>query len=158
MLLYHGTNIKFDTIDLSKSKNKRDFGKGFYTTTIKEQAEEWAQNMFLRYGGDGSFVNIYEYSEDDSLNFKVFNSMSKEWLEFVKYNRTSDKNKNEYDVVKGPVANDNTMRTIALYISGIYTPEQALEKLRYFKVNDQISFHNEKALANLKFIETYEVR
>ena len=39
MFLYHGTNIRFDNIDLSRSKDKRDFGKGFYTTTIFEQAE-----------------------------------------------------------------------------------------------------------------------
>lgn len=49
-------------------------------------------------------------------------------------------------IIKGPVANDNTMRTIALYISGIYTTEQAIAQLKFFKVNDQVSFHTEKAL------------
>lgn len=50
MILYHGTGIRFAEIRLSKSKDKRDFGKGFYTTTIFEQAEKWAQNQYIRYG------------------------------------------------------------------------------------------------------------
>ena len=40
LILYHGSNCNFDTIDLQKSKDKRDFGKGFYTTTLPEQADE----------------------------------------------------------------------------------------------------------------------
>jgi len=30
MILYHGSNQSFSDVDLSKSKDKRDFGKGFY--------------------------------------------------------------------------------------------------------------------------------
>ena len=41
LILYHGSNHDFDAVDLSKSKDKRDFGKGFYTTTLREQAEDW---------------------------------------------------------------------------------------------------------------------
>jgi len=55
--------------------------------------------------------------------------------------------------VKGPVANDNTMRTIALFISGIYNEDMALTQLKYFKANDQISVHTKKALSHLSFIE-----
>ena len=38
MILYHGSNQDFSDVDLSKSKDKRDFGRGFYTTIIREQA------------------------------------------------------------------------------------------------------------------------
>lgn len=55
MILYHGSNCNFDKIDLSKSKDKRDFGKGFYTTTLKNQAEEWAEVLFDRYKVDGFY-------------------------------------------------------------------------------------------------------
>ena len=157
MKLFHGTNIKFETIDLTKSKDKRDFGKGFYTTTFLEQAEKWAKNQFIRYGGEGSFVKEYEYAEDKSLNIKIFPEMNAEWLEFVKTCRTEGKTPNNYDIIRGPVANDNTMRTIALYISGIYTTEQAIEQLKFFKVNDQLSFHTEKALKCLVWKEDKEV-
>lgn len=33
IIVYHGTSFLFDAIDLTWSKNKRDFGQGFYTTT-----------------------------------------------------------------------------------------------------------------------------
>lgn len=157
MTLYHGTCCKFSLIDLSKSKDKRDFDKGFYTTTIFEQAEKWAKNQFIRYGGDGSFVKEYEYTPNPNLKIKYFEKMNKDWLEFVKKCRTNGGLPHNYDIVQGPVANDNTMRTIALYIADVYTVEQAIEQLRYFKVNDQFSFHSEKALKCLRWKQDREV-
>lgn len=157
MILFHGTNKHFDAIDLSTSKDKRDFGKGFYTTTIYEQAEKWAKNQLVRYGGDGSFVKEYEFNTDKNLKMKIFSEMNGEWLEFVKKCRTEGGTPHDYDIIQGPVANDNTMRTIALYISGIYTTEQAIEQLKYFDVNDQISFHTEKALRCLVWKHDKEV-
>mgnify|MGYP002626749896 FL=1 len=118
MTLYHGTNIDFSNIDISFSKDKRDFGKGFYTTTIFEQAEKWAKNQFLRYGGDGCFVKVFDYTSENNLNILQFKSMNKDWLEFVKENRTKGGIIHNYDVVEGPVANDNTMPVIDLYMQG----------------------------------------
>ena len=157
MILYHGTNVRFSEIDLLRSRDKRDFGKGFYTTTIFEQAEHWAKNQFIRYGGDGRFVKVFDFDQNNDLSVLAFDSMNIDWLEFVKENRTKGGITHNYDIVKGPVANDNTMRTIALYISGIYTAEQALEQLAFFKVNDQVSFHTQKALNFLHWKEDKEV-
>ncbi|MBO7203514.1 MAG: DUF3990 domain-containing protein [Bacteroidales bacterium] len=42
MILYHGTNVDFDVIDLIKSNKYKDFGQGFYLTDIRSQAEELA--------------------------------------------------------------------------------------------------------------------
>jgi len=56
LILYHGSNCNFDKVDISRSKDKRDFGKGFYTTTLREQAEDWAGALFDRYKGDGIFI------------------------------------------------------------------------------------------------------
>jgi hypothetical protein len=36
VMLYHGSNMVFEEVQLSKSRDKRDFGRGFYTTTIEE--------------------------------------------------------------------------------------------------------------------------
>lgn len=47
LMLFHGTNQLFYEVDLEKSKNKRDFGKGFYTTTLELQNTEsvlWAES------------------------------------------------------------------------------------------------------------------
>lgn len=42
MRLYHGTNVDFDVIDITKSQKFKDFGQGFYLTDIYIQAEELA--------------------------------------------------------------------------------------------------------------------
>jgi hypothetical protein len=153
--LYHGSNVAFDDIDLAKSKDKRDFGKGFYTTTIKEQARSWAASLQRRYGGDGKFLYVFKYEMSAQLNVKVFDSMSLEWLEFVKDNRMTGGLGHAFDIVKGPVANDNTMPTIALYVDGTIGVEAAIAQLAYHKANDQVSFHTIPSLACLKLIDRF---
>jgi len=149
MKLYHGSNCLFKKIDLSKSRDKRDFGRGFYTTTIKEQAVSWAEVIFDRYGGVGKFVYEFAFEENKDLKIKKFEETNKEWLKFISGNRNSGGIQHDFDVIIGPVANDKTNRTIALYIAGIYTAEMALELLKYNELNDQVSFHTEKALSFL---------
>jgi hypothetical protein len=150
--LYHGSNQIFNTVDLSKSRDRRDFGRGFYLTTLQEQAEAWAVNMYIRYGGIGEFIYVFEFEESIELNIKRYPELNIEWLEMIKENRTKGGIQHKYDVIYGPVANDNTMRTIALYIAGIYTSEAAFEQLKCFKANDQLSVHTEKALKFLRLI------
>ena len=149
MILYHGSNSLFEKIDLSKSKDKRDFGKGFYTTTIKEQAISWAEATFDRYGGEGKFVYEFTLEMNNGLNVKFFEEANREWLEFISNNRNIGGVQHDFDIVTGPVANDKTNRTIALYLAGIYTVQVALELLKYNKLNDQVSFHTERALSFL---------
>lgn len=45
MILYHGSNMKIEKIDFSKCRPYKDFGKGFYCTAIKEQAELMAKRV-----------------------------------------------------------------------------------------------------------------
>ena len=152
LTLYHGSNQIFESVDLSKSKNNRDFGRGFYLTTLEKQAEAWAENMYIRYGGEGKYVYIFEFEEKTNLNIKCFSGLNHEWLEMVKENRTKGNVQHGYDAVYGPVANDNTMRTIALYIAGIYTVDAALEQLKFFQSNDQLSIHTPRALDCLRLV------
>lgn len=51
MILYHGTNIDFKAIDLDKCVPFKDFGKGFYLTDIREQAEALAQKKSRLFRG-----------------------------------------------------------------------------------------------------------
>jgi len=146
--LYHGSNTRFESPSLERSRNKRDFGKGFYTTTVKEQAEEWAKMLQLRFSG-GAFVYEFELNNIAALNIKFFNGLDLEWLDFVKENRVKGGCQHNFDAVVGAVANDKTMQTITMYMDGLYTAEEALNRLRYMSPNDQVSFHTEKALASL---------
>ena len=156
MTVFHGTNARFEVVDFSASKDKRDFGRGFYTTTIYEQAQTWAKNMSLRYGG-GQYVYELVFAPDSSIRIKRFEGLTLEWLEMIKENRLRGGVQHDYDVVIGPVANDNTMRTVALYVDGIYTSVMALEQLRYFKANDQVSFHTARALESLKIVRRIDL-
>lgn len=70
----------------------------------------------------------------------------------MKENRSKGGVQHDYDVVIGPVADDNTMETVQLYIAGILSEDEAVNRLRYSKVNNQISFHTRNALEHLKLI------
>lgn len=155
--LYHGTNVKFEQVDLKFSKDKRDFGKGFYTTTFKEQAEGWAENMYIRYGGEGRYVMEFKMELSEELSVKSYPALTSEWLTMIKNNRLYGGIQHTYDVVIGPVADDNIMRTIALYVAGIYSQETALAQLRPYKAHDQVSLHTEKALSYLTYLGRKEL-
>lgn len=43
MRLFHGSNMEIDKVDLSKCMPNKDFGCGFYTTLLEEQAWRMAQ-------------------------------------------------------------------------------------------------------------------
>jgi hypothetical protein len=152
LTLYHGSNCNFSVVDLSKAKDKRDFGKGFYLTTLQNQAKDWAEVLFARFGGDGVFVYEFEFEIKEDLIIKQFNNVSEDWLIFVRDNRIKGGVQHNFDVVRGAVANDKTNRTLALFVEGIYTPKEALKKLRSNKLNDQFSIHTEKVLTCLKMI------
>ena len=95
MKLYHGTNVDFDAIDLTKSNKYKDFGQGFYLTDIRSQAEELAAKKSRLFGG---YPVIQEYEFDESLlsgaELKVlkFDKPSTEWAEFIFKNRNRDNN------------------------------------------------------------------
>ena len=156
LILYHGSNHNFDKVDLSMSKDKRDFGRGFYTTTIPDQAEDWAQALFDRYKGDGIFIYEMELVLANDFSIKKFDGLSEEWLLMVHKNRSLGGVQHQFDIVQGPVANDKTARTIALYIADIITSTEAIERLRYSQINDQVSIHTPAALSHLKIVRKHQ--
>jgi hypothetical protein len=151
-ILYHGSNTLFEAPDLTYARDKRDFGVGFYTTTHKEQATEWATNVSIRYGGKGAYLYTFELDLSDDFKIRKFPEISIEWLELVKGNRMRGGIQHDFDVVIGPVANDNTFRTIALYVEGTFSAEEAMTRLRYSKANDQVSLHTPKVINALNLI------
>lgn len=152
LAVFHGTTKRFDMIDLKKSHNRRDFGMGFYTTILESQAKEWAFRLSQREKSNIYYVYQYIFNENEQLKIRRFDNLNKEWLEFIKQNRSEGGLTHNFDIVIGPVADDNTMETIQLYIANILSADEAVERLRYNKVNNQISFHTEKALESLSFV------
>ena len=157
MKLYHGSRSGVEKPDLQKCRLATDFGHGFYTTTSYIQAEQWAKIKQRRTKSKTAVVSVFEFDENIlySENYKVrqFEKATQEWLEFVIKNRRGKKTES-YDFVMGPVANDALYATILLYEQGVLTANAAIEQLKTHTLFDQFSFHTEKALKCLKFVET----
>lgn len=155
MILYHGSNVEVSEPKLLKAQRALDFGKGFYTTTDLEQALTWAKRTArIRKTGAGQ-VSVYKLDDDIFAGLKVlhFEKADGEWLEYVTANRKNQTMENSWDVVWGPVANDQTMQTLILYLDGYLTAEQAIANLLPQKLKDQLVFKTEKAISTLEYIE-----
>ena len=165
MTLYHGTIVEIRHPEILRSEVGRDFGFGFYTTDIQEQAERWA----IRKAKIASrkltepveaVVNVYEWNTDIPMNIKKFDGTSLEWLDFVVTCRSNVSFTHEYDIVTGKIANDNVGETVSYVVQGIMRREDALERLKFEKINNQIAFCTEASLGTLAFVKSYglEVR
>ena len=163
MRLYHGTNIDIKSINLSMCKPFKDFGKGFYLTEIKEQAEKMAKRVAKIYGGE-PIVNIYEiedgFLDSSDLHIRTFGSQpSEEWARFVMNNRSRSfcdysslefNIYNKYDIVAGPVADDDMAMLFRQYQNELITFENLVSGMTFRKTTNQYSFHTERAIALLR--------
>jgi len=154
MILYHGGSVTVEVPNLSLSRKNLDFGAGFYTTANKEQAIAFAEKVMIRKKQNSQSVSVYNFdleSAKNNLDILKFNTPDKLWLDFVHENRRSIYNGKQYDLVIGPVANDDVFATLIVFEQGILNVEQTLETLKVKKLYDQYVFKTEKALSFLKF-------
>lgn len=158
MILYHGSNMIVKEPKLIKQNRYLDFGFGFYTTTNKNQAENFAKKVVVRRGGI-PIVNLYELDEKsvERLKIKRFVAPDEQWLDFVSAHRNGTYYGEKYDVIIGAVANDDVYRTLQVYASGLLTKEQAIEALKVKKLFDQYVFSSEQALSALKYLKAEEL-
>ena len=154
MILYHGSNVIVDQPKLIRQNRYLDFGFGFYTTTNREQAVNFAQKVTDRRKMGEATLNIYSVNEAVAFQeCKVlqFDSPDEAWLDFVAANREGSYHGEKYDLFFGAVANDDVYRTIALYMTGVLDKEQTLSSLKIRKLFNQLVFATEKSLQYLKF-------
>ena len=173
MRLYHGSNIAIDNINLAMCRPYKDFGQGFYLTDIEKQAEKMAIRVARIYG-EKPIVNIYEI-DDDFKDFKDFKDLkikdfgiqtTEEWARFVMNNRsrvfTDIKNvlcnkDNKYDIVIGPVADDNMALLFRQYENEIIDFETLVKGMIYKETSSQYSFHTEKSVKLLRKVMSKDV-
>lgn len=150
MILYHGSYIEIPKPDLSFSRNNVDFGKGFYTTPIYDQAVKWC-GKFKRRQKD-AVVSYYSFDDSAYKNLKVlqFDTYSEDWLDFILSCRRGQ-DTTDYDIVIGGVANDKVFNTVELFFENLIDKKEAIKRLRYEKPNLQICFRSEKAVEYLNF-------
>lgn len=156
MILYHGTNMDFEAIDITRSNPYKDFGKGFYLTDIRKQAEELAKKRSRIFGGKAQ-VLTYEFGKNNftnsTLNILTFERPTKEWADFIYQNRNRNISfKHNYDIVIGPIADDGVAYLLSRYEEGSFTLEQLAKELKNKKLNKQFYFGTQRAIDLLKRI------
>ena len=157
MKLYHGTNTEFDEILLSKCRPNKDFGRGFYLTNLRSQAQEQAIRRSEFEGWGTPLVQEYLFDEkwlrDPNLKVKVFECVNREWAEFILLNRKSHGRRlHDFDIVVGPIADDGVVYQLNLYMQHLITLDTLVGELTYKKMNNQFFFGTEKAISLLRRI------
>jgi hypothetical protein len=150
VILYHGGYCEISKPEIITEKNHKDFGTGFYCTSLKEQAERWSK----RYSSP--IVNTYEYTADESLKTLLFPEMNDEWLDFIADCRSGKPH--DFDIVEGAMANDQVWNYVADFLSGILTKEQFWILAKFKHPTHQIAFCSNKAIDRLSFSNSYEVK
>lgn len=165
MKLYHGSTVVIEAPQIIRSAVGRDFGFGFYTTDIKEQAERWALRRKRTASRNGvtdtqAVVSVYEIDIDaarQKLSFKDFPAASMEWLEMILSCRSNKDFTHSFDVVTGKIANDSVGETVSYVLAGIMRKEDAVERLKFQQINNQLAFCSERSLSFLTYVSSYIV-
>jgi len=158
MKVFHGGYTIVKEIDLTKGRSNLDFGKGFYVTNIRSQAEYWAERTGRIHKTDGivSEFEFYERAFTDEL-YKVlrFANYNEEWLDFVVLNRDpiTEEQRHDYDIVEGPVANDDVNDRINDYLAGIVPKAKFLNELSHHKPTHQICLCTARSLQMIEPID-----
>ena len=160
MKLYHGSTVVTDKPLVSYGRDNLDFGKGFYTTSMQNQAEKWVQR-FIALDKKG-IINIYNFDDSDvqaKCRYKKFPEYDEEWLDFILACRSGSKEYLNYDIIEGGIANDKVFNTVELYFSKLINKITALRRLKLKKPNNQICFINQKVMDEiLRFESHYELK
>ena len=159
MKLYHGTNVVIENPKIINRFKTLDFGEGFYTTENEGQARDFAIKVCERRNPAlYPIVNCYEFNEE-LTRFSVlnFDAPDEDWLDFVVDRRKGIALNKKYDIIIGPVANDDVFGTIILYEAGQLDRESAIRKFKVKLLYNQVVFCNECVLNRLTFIKSYRV-
>lgn len=149
MKIYHGSDVVVKEPKILQSNRLLDFGIGFYTTSNKEEASRWAEKVSLRNNTGKKFLSIYSFDIEKAkkeLNIIEFTKADEKWLDFITANRRGKEMAEEYDIVMGPVADDNVYLTVKLFETGVLDKQEALKRLKVEKLFNQISFHTNEGL------------
>lgn len=161
--LYHGSTQIIEHPLANVGRSDLDFGKGFYVTTLRNQAERWATRMQLIHAKDSAWVNIYEFDEKAAFateRFRLlrFESYDRQWLDFIVASRNGRQPWKGFDAIEGGVANDQVIDTVEDYINGSITAEQALGQLVYAKPNHQMCLLSQSLIDNcLCYIDSVQL-
>jgi len=158
MRVYHGSDVRIDEIDLSKSGNFKDFGRGFYVTNIFRHAQSRAADI-AQINGALPVITEFEYLEEYpitmGMKMKKFETISEEWVEFIAMNRNRriTHPAHSFDIVEGAIADDWVTMQIDRYIKGKISTKTLIEKIKFRELTHQICFCSTESLFALELID-----
>ena len=155
MKLYHGTNIDFSNIDITRSKPNKDFGQGFYLSADYNQARNMANIKFEQMEVGKPLVQEYLVDENEMKQLKCLNfeDYSEYWAKFILLNRNNvtPTPAHDYDIVIGPIADDRVGVQLWKYESQLIDLPTLVKRLKYMKgITFQYFFGTERAIKLLK--------
>ena len=142
--IFHGSNVIVSKPRILINGYYKDFGYGFYCTNIEKQAKRWALTK-----KGASVINKYSYKENKELRILEFEKTTEEWLEFVVDCRRGIEH--EYDIVEGPMADDQIWDYVEDYMSGRISKTAFWELIKFKYPTHQIVFCTEEALKTVRY-------
>ena len=167
--IYHGSYMEVREPNLKKCKYGKDFGRGFYLTTDRRQAIDFAKTVAKREGIYKGVLNIYKFSNFDDLDIFEFEGTTAEWLHCVVGNRNIEdrylaKKYKGFDALLGKVADDDTSTVINAYMVGAYGPvgsdiavKTAVDRFLVSNLKNQICLRTNDALKKIEFFRSEDV-
>ncbi len=160
LTVFHEASVIVDRPDISFSRDRLDFGKGFYVTPLYKQAVLWA--LRWKHRQQKAIVNTYrfhdEFISEMNLKTKTFAVYDQEWLRFMAANREGGAVE-RYDIVQGGIANDKVFNTLELYFDKLISEEEALRRLKFEEPNHQICICRQDLIERLLlFVSAEEVK
>ncbi len=153
MILYHSSLLFIPNPDITFSREFLDFGKGFYLTSLHDQAVKYARRFLRRQ--QKAWINTYQLTFEES-DWKIlrFERYDKAWLDFVSMCRAGEDN-TDYDMVCGGVANDQVIQTLDRYFEGELSVDDTLGLLKYEKPNNQYCIRSQAMIVQcIKHLES----
>lgn len=178
MILYHGSYCRVQIPDLKRCAKHKDFGKGFYLTTSKEQAQNFARMSTRKAIANGTVHENLKYGSISSFRFKAtkklliktFLTADADWLHCVVSHRKGKafpeliSNFKDFDVIAGKIANDNTNATITAYMAGVFgevgtkpATDVCIDLLLPERLQNQYCFRTDEALSCLTFLGSEQI-
>ena len=158
MKLYHGSHIEVKNPKIITSSRIGDFSRGFYTTSNLEQASRWAQIRAMQEDLSAGVVTTFDVPDHlfghPELQIKSFENADEMWLDFVLANRKDVDFDHEFDLVRGPVADDRVYVCLNMLEDGLADRETVIKKLKTYALANQILFHTAKSLLFLEYAAT----
>lgn len=150
MNIFHGSNQIVKVPQILVQGFYKDFGYGFYCTKLKKQAVRWAVTK-----RNPHIVNEYEYTDDNKLKIKSFETLTDEWLDFIADCRSGKEH--NFDIVEGPMADDTIWDYVEDFLNGDISRTAFWELAKFKQPTNQIVFCSEEALKCLKFVRSEEL-